>query len=629
MALGATALGAEDKSLSWSMLESDAFLDKEGNLHITETQTIVFHGDYNGGERRFPMQMRLESGPFVKFEGIERLDKETWTPLQYGNLERNHHYEYDRWNGLVRWRARYPSDPPFRGESLQYRLKFIWPQVLKRTDSGIVLDHDFAFPDREGVIKAFRTRLRVHPSWSARDLNTDWIESGALFPGAGFTRRVVFDIPHNVPFPYKTRAEQLLYRASALGAVPVLIAFFLWFARREKETGLIVDHEADEAWIREVFMNYPPEVIADVHGSPDHTLNTLLMRLHLEKLLDHKDGFFVRVGAPDSREQKFLDRLFPPGKTSASAEEIAAYRQEKNLGELRWDAWTAAYDWRTQNNLERYDPDIRWFAHPLLWMFAFLVFTCIAYILTDLAPLELLGVLGFAAIALPFMRRQKAGTRPFIRSRNIAFSHALLFLAAMISMPVLTYSSLWLLPLAAAVYFISILQARSVRPARVALFWEDLAARGRAFFERELKKNKSVFEDVWAPYLLALGLSGAAETWLRSSSERQALRGGDAGDSSSRGQRETENGEPRSSAPEPAQSTGSTGGGRFGGAGATASWAESLTIAAMSAKSADKSSAAASSSSESSSSSDSSSDSSSGSSGSGSGSSGGGGGGGW
>lgn len=626
----ATALTAQDRSLFWERLESDAFLDSEGSLHVTEIQTIVFDGDYNGGERRFPLQLsNPQAGLFVKLNGMDRLEGDAWVPLRFGNLERVHHYEYDQWGGLVRWRARLPSDSPFRGERLVYRLKFVWPVVLRREDSRIVLKHDFAFPDREGMIKVFRTRLRVDPVWTASEAFNDWIEAGPLLPGTGFVRTVSFDIPSNVPLPYKTHAEKVLYKLSALGVVPLLVLFFLWFARREKATGLAVDPAPpDQTWMRDVFLNHPPEVIADACGSPDHILSTLLLRLQTGKLLDFAGGAFLRLGDGHGEEKKFLDRLFPSGKSEATADEIAAYRQKNKFGEIRWDAWSAAYNWRSEHKIERYDPDVRWFARPVLWMFAFLFFLVPAFAFTDLAAVEFAGLLTCVLLALPWMRSQKAGRGPFVRTSTIAFCHAILLLAGIAALPVLTAAVLWLLPLTLLVCFASLLSARSVRSRQVTLYWEELVARGRTFFEQALKKQQ-VLEESWAPYLLALGLSATstmraplpAET---AAGQRTAGSSGSASDDAQRTRDSANESGPSSAGPAAGSS-----GGRFGGAGATVSWAESLTAASRAASTgAGGSSGTVSASSDSGSDSSSSSDSSSDSSGSSS-SSGGGGGGGW
>ena len=41
------------KSLYWRSVDVHARLDRDGNLHVTERQQIVFDGDWNGGERDF------------------------------------------------------------------------------------------------------------------------------------------------------------------------------------------------------------------------------------------------------------------------------------------------------------------------------------------------------------------------------------------------------------------------------------------------------------------------------------------------------------------------------------------------------------------------------------------------
>ncbi len=40
----------EARSLFWQEIAVKASLDKEGRLHIREQQTMIFSGDWNGGE---------------------------------------------------------------------------------------------------------------------------------------------------------------------------------------------------------------------------------------------------------------------------------------------------------------------------------------------------------------------------------------------------------------------------------------------------------------------------------------------------------------------------------------------------------------------------------------------------
>ena len=51
------ATSAYAKSLYWRSVAVDAHLDDDGRLHVVETQTYVFDGDWNGGSRTAARQV--------------------------------------------------------------------------------------------------------------------------------------------------------------------------------------------------------------------------------------------------------------------------------------------------------------------------------------------------------------------------------------------------------------------------------------------------------------------------------------------------------------------------------------------------------------------------------------------
>ena len=66
----ASALAQRD--LHWDRLDVAAHLEADGRLVVTETQTIVFTGDWNGGERTFdirPRQQLLVTGVYREDSG--------------------------------------------------------------------------------------------------------------------------------------------------------------------------------------------------------------------------------------------------------------------------------------------------------------------------------------------------------------------------------------------------------------------------------------------------------------------------------------------------------------------------------------------------------------------------------
>src|SRR5262245_66581654 len=69
------ALGAQaaERELHWDALDVDAHLDAAGVLDVTERHTMVFTGDWNGGERVFNIRGRQK----LELIDLQRLDPET------------------------------------------------------------------------------------------------------------------------------------------------------------------------------------------------------------------------------------------------------------------------------------------------------------------------------------------------------------------------------------------------------------------------------------------------------------------------------------------------------------------------------------------------------------------------
>ncbi|HYO77936.1 MAG TPA: DUF2207 domain-containing protein, partial [Thermoanaerobaculia bacterium] len=159
------ALPAFARTLHWKSFDVDARLDRDGNLHVSETQRMVFDGDWNGGERDFYTSGNQE----LEIHRIVRLDGTREVPLAEGDLE-----QVDQWQlttgDVARWRSRLPSDPPFANQELTYRLDYTIRKLLLVDDTGkqFMLDHDFGLPERTaGAIERFTVRLTFDPVWRA------------------------------------------------------------------------------------------------------------------------------------------------------------------------------------------------------------------------------------------------------------------------------------------------------------------------------------------------------------------------------------------------------------------------------------------------------------------------------
>jgi hypothetical protein len=114
------------RALHWDSVEVDATLDATGVLHVAETQTMVFTGAWNGGERRFDIRPRQR----LSLLGIARLYPEGWRELTaHSSLDDVDDYAWVEQQTL-RWRSRGASDAPFENTPIQYLLRYQMSGVL-------------------------------------------------------------------------------------------------------------------------------------------------------------------------------------------------------------------------------------------------------------------------------------------------------------------------------------------------------------------------------------------------------------------------------------------------------------------------------------------------------------------
>jgi hypothetical protein len=161
--LSLTSVAHAQRELHWDRLAVTARLNADGSLQVTEEQTMVFTGDWNGGERTFNIRPRQT----LSFEGMSRWNDDgnnAWQPMtENASLGRIDDYFLD--GNSLRWRSRQSYDPPFNQTALRYQLRYTLSGILKQDGERYTLDLDFAFPDRKGVIRQVEVRLTLDPAW--------------------------------------------------------------------------------------------------------------------------------------------------------------------------------------------------------------------------------------------------------------------------------------------------------------------------------------------------------------------------------------------------------------------------------------------------------------------------------
>ncbi len=287
--LGTAPAFAQSRALDWTAFSVDARLDSTGRLFVRERQTILFTGDWNGGERRFD----IRQGQRFKFRRLLRVDSLTGAEIvmREGSLDVVDGYAMtDR--ETLRWRSRLPDDPVFLNTKITYVLEYEYADILVTEGTGYRLDHEFGFRDRTGTIANFDLALRVDPAWRTPTGFTGIFHQPVLEPGIGF----VVAIPlawsaAGLPSAVR-RSPALPLRLGLAGLVALAIVMMTTrFVRDETAAGRFAPltplGSINRAWLEAHVLSLRPELVGyawdEQVGPPD--VSATLARLVTEKKL--------------------------------------------------------------------------------------------------------------------------------------------------------------------------------------------------------------------------------------------------------------------------------------------------------------------------------------------------------
>jgi uncharacterized membrane protein YgcG len=590
-----TAHAADARSLYWQDLNVQAHLDRDGRLHIRERQIMVFDGDWNGGERRFSVR----PGQTFHFERLLRLDPVSGSPreLTEGPLTLVDNYGWQDDNTL-RWRSRLPTDPPFSNTTITYILEYSLARIITRNGDSYTLDHDFAFPDRAGIIKNIMLNLDLDPAWQADESSSLHREIKDLPPGQGLVlnlklRHATGD-PQEIaageaaPTRFETApppAPWWLGLALATLASIACIFFATRFLLHEQRMGrfrpLPPLASISREWLKDHVLHLRPEVVGAAWDkrTSQSEVAAVIARLVQEGRIESRveefilPFFNIRIARfavlhmtlkkPRSSfagyERKLIDGLFIAGD-STDTRAIRKYYSSKQKPFNPAAELAEPLEKEVNQLTEDTKHPLSYFWAPasLLAAIGFFSLLANAFIHQYELPLEitslvLLAVLWTLGVIFALMTRNSSDARVlnvlrlFFPPVMICVGYAILTNQA-ISM--LMTIGLFFFAAAALQNIFSLAKTRDSLDG--VLLCQQLTA-ARKYFSRELRKPQPDIDDSWFPYLMAFGLGEQVDSWFSrySGSAQFASAGGASGGGS-------------------AGFTG--GGGLFGGGGASGAW---------------------------------------------------------
>ena len=580
------AVDVQARELAWRALDVAARLDSDGRLHVTERHAMVFTGDWNGGERRF----RLGFGQDLKLKRVARLDavSNAERALTEGDVARLDNFAWHD-STTLRWRSRRPGDSPFNRTEIVYILEYTLSNILASDGNLFLLDHDFAFPDRPGPILAFSLDLEFDPAWRPQRPVPRPLKLKSIFPGQGF----VLTVPLEYQGPGRPAGVRLGPAAATrysliLFLVAALAIAYRAFYRREKSLGrfdpLRPPSVIDETWLQENVFKMAPEVAGaawdDTTAAPE--VAAVLARLVAEGKIRteikndesrwfRKEVLHMRLLTDrenlNGYERSLIDSLFL-GRDSTDTEKI-----RKKYGSHGFDPASRIKGalGALVKGLVRVKPQPSPPSRALAILVLGLGVVSLAFaalLRHEEAMIALVGggLLIFFYAAAAYRAALSRKDVEFVRRRSLKYLALLLpYLTAIIfiiarnpfelSLPLLAGGALFVLGA-----YLNVLGKAMCEDGRERIALKKRLAAARRYFIEQLKVPKPQLKDEWLPYLIAFGVGPHVDRWFRA-----------YGGSTKTGESDS------ASSSAVASAAGWTGGGgKFGGAGATGSWASAI-----------------------------------------------------
>ena len=574
------------KSLHWRSVDVEARLDASGNMHTVERQTFVFTGDWNGGERVFDVRENQS----LDFQSIARVVDGKEVPLERGDLSQVDQWAFLSGTPTARWRSRMASDPEFDNTEITYVLRYSISNVLRISEGKYQVAHDFAFPQRSGVIENFSLRLVLDDAWKGlRSPYTMTMKN--LMPGESAIVRAELEYIGTGKAPDAPRmlSHNVAYAIGGLfvaGLLFLLVQFVLEEGKLGRFAPLPSLDSIDESWLNQNLFDVLPEVagaaVDDKVGAgsvaavlarmeregkistrveKSKILRRNVLHLKLEADRDSLPGYELALVKKlffndrketdtDAIKKKYNGTGFSPAETIESG-------IKSQLARLP--------DWNNETKIGNWKPLVTLAAVSFVLVIAAAFFggnnagIAVAILFFGLIPL--VPALVVASLASTSLSPLRVLIPLALMSGHVWFVYYYTSAAPRMVVHPFTLIAISLYVLVCIAGVLSLMRIRQTA-AKIAARKRFAAA--RRWFERELRSPQPRLRDEWFPYVIAFGLGRNADRWFSrfgstdTMTERSASSTSFSSSSSSSGV---------------SSSSWTGGGGAFGGAGATGGWA--------------------------------------------------------
>jgi len=156
----------------WNGLQIDAYLDKEGELLVTEKHSLILNGNIQNLNKQFPNSIKNQKLTIIS---LFRSDVVTNKIYEYRPGDLSHIGNYSIINNKLIWVIGNNNSPTYKNTPVTFILKYKIDNVLQSKNNTYILKHIFGQSNRSNNIKTFSFRIKLAPIWIADKIITDSI----------------------------------------------------------------------------------------------------------------------------------------------------------------------------------------------------------------------------------------------------------------------------------------------------------------------------------------------------------------------------------------------------------------------------------------------------------------------
>lgn len=209
----------------WNGLQIESYLNKKGELLVTEKHSLILNGNIKNLSKTFPNLLQSQRLTIIS---IFRNDVITDKKYEYRPGDLKNIGNYSLKNNQLSWVIRSSNSPSYKNRPATFILKYKITNILQTKNNIYSFKYTFGQTNRSSNIKTFSLKVKLSEVWDADKITTDTITIENMPPlekytlNLSLTKKAALEITNN----YNIFDKIISCKLNSLPITKVLESYF-------------------------------------------------------------------------------------------------------------------------------------------------------------------------------------------------------------------------------------------------------------------------------------------------------------------------------------------------------------------------------------------------------------------